>query len=59
MKATISLQPAEVYEIVRNHLMATTDMRVLAAVAQMSCERDELPEFNGINVQVEIPSKTK
>jgi hypothetical protein len=55
MKATITLQPAEVYEIIRNHLMANTDLRIQAAVAQVSCERDELPTFEGISCVVELP----
>ena len=57
MKATITLTPAEVYEIVRNHLGFMSDVPVLGVVAQVSCERDELPEFDGIKVTVEIPTK--
>ena len=55
MKAIITIPTAEVYEIVRNHLMTNTDLRILTTVAQVSCERDELPTFEGINCVVELP----
>jgi hypothetical protein len=59
MNAKLVLSPAEVMEIVRNYVAANTDCDVKDAVALVSCERDDLPMFDGISVSVKLSVKKK
>jgi hypothetical protein len=64
MNAKLVLSPAVVLEIVRDYVIANyvtvaTDCDVKESTALVSCERDELPVFDGISVSVTLKVKKK
>ena len=46
-------------EIVRKYVADNTDCDVNEAIPMVSCERDELPTFDGISVTVKLKDRVK
>lgn len=58
MKAVISIHEDELRNIIRAHLNKVAGVdKIINILFKATCDRDELPEFAGVEIQVELKER--